>query len=71
VLTVVKEQKVKPQGNNHTIELLAELDKDGMLESWILLHDADTGIVKDYGPYMLAHRELMQRYVVKYDIHPM
>lgn len=71
VVALAKEKKLKPKGNDHTIELLSALDRDGMLECWVLLHDADAGIAKDYGPYMLAHRELMQKYIVKYDIHPM
>ena len=28
-----------------------ELDKNGMLESWILLDNADDGIAKDYIAY--------------------
>lgn len=56
-----------------TIRTLQQLDNDGMLECWILMDDADAGIAQDYAAFYLqpGHRELLHRYVVKYDLHAM
>jgi tetratricopeptide (TPR) repeat protein len=62
--------KVPPEKMDGTWRTLAELDKDGMLECWILLDHADQGIAQDYVAYRAAHRELLRAYIAKYDVHP-
>ena len=69
-LSVLKEQKVKPDKIDPTWKGLLQLDKDGMLECWILLDDPDQGIAQDYLAYRAAHREMMHAYIAKYDVHP-
>jgi len=54
-----------------TLKTLAELEKDGMLECWILLDNPDQGVAQDYVAYRAEHRELMHKYIEKYDVHPM
>jgi hypothetical protein len=46
------------------------LEKDNMLECWILLDDPDQGVAQDYIAYRAAHRDLLIAYVEKYDLHP-
>jgi hypothetical protein len=48
---------------------LIALDKDGMLECWILLSHADQGIAQDYAAYRATHRELLHAYMDKYLVH--
>jgi tetratricopeptide (TPR) repeat protein len=62
--------KVKPDKMDVTWRTLAELDKDGMLECWILLDRPDQGIAQDYVAYRAAHRDLLHAYIAKYDVHP-
>jgi tetratricopeptide (TPR) repeat protein len=45
---------------------LAQLDKDGMIEAYVLLSAPDEGISKDYAGYRAEHRELLQSYLRKY-----
>jgi hypothetical protein len=70
VLDVVKEQKIPDKQLDPTLRSLAALEKDGMLECWILLDHADQGIAQDYGAYRASHRELLHAYIAKYDVHP-
>lgn len=70
VLEVVKEQKVADSKLDATLKSLKALDKDGMLECWILLDDPDQGIAQDYVAYRAAHRDLLRAYIAKYDVHP-
>jgi tetratricopeptide (TPR) repeat protein len=69
VIAVVKEQKIPEDKLDATMKSLIALDKDGMLECWILLNGADRGIVEDYAAYRTTHRELLHAYVDKYVIH--
>jgi tetratricopeptide (TPR) repeat protein len=71
VLAVVKEQKIKPDKLDTTLKMLIELDKNGMLECWILLDDPDQGIAQDYVAYRKDHRELLAKYIAQYDVHAM
>jgi tetratricopeptide (TPR) repeat protein len=70
VLDVVKEQKIPDKKLDATLKSLIALDKDGMLECWILLDHPDQGIAQDYATYRAAHRELLHAYIAKYDVHP-
>jgi tetratricopeptide (TPR) repeat protein len=69
VIAVVKEQKIPEDKLDATLKSLIALDKDGMLECWILLNGADRGIVEDYAAYRATHRELLHAYIDKYVIH--
>ncbi len=50
-LDVVKNQKIPNDKLDPTLKSLVALDKDGMLECWILLNGADAGVAKDYAAY--------------------
>lgn len=69
VIAVVKEQKISNDKLDVTLKSLIALDKDGMLECWILLNHADQGIAQDYVAYRATHRELLRAYMDKYVIH--
>jgi len=45
------------------------LDKDGMLECWILLNGGDVGTAQDYAAYRATHRELLHACMDKYIGH--
>lgn len=70
VLDMVKEQKIPDKKLDPTLKALVALDKDGMLECWILLDHPDQGIAQDYVTYRAAHRDLLHAYIAKYDVHP-
>jgi len=69
VIAVVKEQKIPEDKLDPTMKSLIALDRDGMLECWILLNGADRGIVEDYAAYRTTHRALLHAYIDKYVIH--
>jgi tetratricopeptide (TPR) repeat protein len=69
VLSVVKEQKIPESKLDATLKSLIALDKDSMLECWILLSGADQGIAQDYVAYRATHRPLLHAYIEKYVIH--
>jgi tetratricopeptide (TPR) repeat protein len=69
VISVVKEQKIADDKLDPTLKSLIALDKDGMLECWILLSHADQGIAQDYAAYRATHRELLHEYMDKYVVH--
>jgi tetratricopeptide (TPR) repeat protein len=67
----LREQKIPEKKLSASTKLLLELQKNGMVECWILLDDADEGIAKDYAAYRKDHRDLMAKYVAQYDVHKM
>ena len=69
VIAVVKEQNIPEDKLDPTLKSLLALEKDGMLECWILLNGADQGIVQDYAAYRATHRGLLHAYLDKYVIH--
>jgi tetratricopeptide (TPR) repeat protein len=69
VISVVKDQKIADDKLDPTLKSLIALDKDGMLECWILLSHADQGIAQDYAAYRATHRELLHAYMDKYVVH--
>jgi tetratricopeptide (TPR) repeat protein len=71
MLAVAKEQKISEKKLSTSTRLLMELDRNGMLESWILLDHADQGIAQDYVAYRKDHRDLMAKYIAQYDVHAM
>jgi tetratricopeptide (TPR) repeat protein len=66
-LTVDGESKSKHPDPN--LLALRKLSDAGLLESWILLDDADDGIAQDYAKYRDAHRDKLTQYIREYWIH--
>lgn len=57
---------LKPKKLNAQISVLEQLDKDGLLEAFILMALPDQGIAQDHAAYLRAHRDKLRQYVVKY-----
>ena len=70
VLTMVKSGKIKESQYTPTIRTLIALDKDNMLECWLLLDNPDRGVAQDYVAYRKTHRDLLRAYIEKYELHP-
>ncbi len=49
-----------------SLKKLLEIDKDGMIDCWIVLNAADAGIRADYPAYHKDHRELLAAYIDRY-----
>lgn len=60
------QQEKNPQGTDRSLQLLAKLEKEGLLESFILLALPDEGIAQDYLEYRRTHLEDLRRYVKQY-----
>jgi tetratricopeptide (TPR) repeat protein len=71
VVTMAKEQKIPESKLDTSLKLVIELDKKGMLESYILLDDPDQGVAQDYVAYRKDHRAVMEKYMAEYDVHVM
>ena len=66
-LKVFSEDKAKKAQNaDPSLTLLAKLDKEGLLESFILLALPDAGIAQDYPAYRRTNIEDLRRYVKQY-----
>ena len=66
-LKVLAEQKnVDPQSMDPSLQNLARLDKQGLLESFILLALPDEGIAQDFAQYRKENVDKLRRYVVEY-----
>jgi tetratricopeptide (TPR) repeat protein len=59
-------QSKNPQTSDPSLKLLAKLEKEGLLESYILLALPDEGIAQDYPGYRREHLEDLRRYVKQY-----
>jgi tetratricopeptide (TPR) repeat protein len=70
LLVSIREQKVPESKYDATVRSLMALEKDGMLECWILLDNPDQGVAQDYAAFRAQHRDLLKAYVEKYDLHP-
>jgi tetratricopeptide (TPR) repeat protein len=68
VISTAKSLKDKPKNLNSQITMLMNLDRDGLLESYILLAIPDNGIAQDHSAYLKQNREKLRQYVVKYVI---
>ena len=60
------QQAKTPQSTDPSLQLLAKLEKEGLLESFILLALPDEGIAQDYPAYRREHLEDLRRYVKQY-----
>lgn len=56
------------QEGDASLQVLKKLDKEGLLEAFILLALPDEGIVQDFGPYRKTNIENLRRYVKQYVI---
>lgn len=67
VVSLAKTLKAKTL--NPQIAMIEKLDKDGLLESFILLSYGDAEIHRDHRGYLSANREKMRKYVLNYVIN--
>jgi hypothetical protein len=49
-----------------SLQNLAKLEQEGLLEAYILLAIPDEGISRDFGAYRQDHTDKLRRYVVEY-----
>lgn len=66
VVTMAKTLKAKKL--NPQIEMIEKLDKDGVLEAYILMSYGNAEIHRDHRAYLAANRDKMRLYVTKYVI---
>lgn len=66
-IRALDEKKVKnPRSVDQSLQTLIKLDKEGLLEAFILLALPDEGIAKDFVAYRRANVENLRRYVKLY-----
>jgi tetratricopeptide (TPR) repeat protein len=66
-LKVLGEQKgAKPEQIDPSLEVIRKLDKEGLLEAYILLAMPDEGIAQDFASYRKSNVENLRRYVKQY-----
>ena len=66
-IKILEEKKIKdPNSIDKSLQLIIKLDKEGLLESFILLAMPDEGIVQDFVPYRRTNVENLRRYVKDY-----
>lgn len=68
VVKMANELKGKTKTLNPQIETLIKLDRDGLLEAFILMAMPDQGIALDHPAYLRQNRDKLRQYVVKYVI---
>jgi tetratricopeptide (TPR) repeat protein len=59
----LKAKKLNPQ-----IAILEKLDKEGLLEAYVLMATPDSGIARDHPEYLRTNRSKLRQYVVNYVI---
>ena len=65
-LEAVQNQKVDPKNEDPSIKVLRKLNKEGLLEPFILLALPDDGIAADFAAYRKTNVEALRRYVKLY-----
>ena len=65
-LEALKNQKLDPKNIDPSLQILQKLDKEGLLESFVLLALPDAGIAQDFPDYRKANLEKLRRYVKDY-----
>jgi len=66
-LKVLGEQKGgKPEDVDPSLQVIRKLDKEGLLEAYILLAMPDAGIANDFAAYRKTNVENLRRYVTDY-----
>src|SRR5262249_55434996 len=66
VVTMAK--SLKPKVLNDQIAMIEKLDKDGVLEAYILLAMPDQDIAPEHHEYLVKNRDKLRLYVTKYVI---
>lgn len=59
---------LKPKSLNPEIALIEKMDKDEVLEAYILMAIPDRSIASEHAAYVRSNREKLRQYVVKYVI---
>jgi hypothetical protein len=65
-LEVVQNQKIDPKNEDASLQILRKLNKEGLLEAFILLAIPDEGIANDFPAYRKSNVEDLRRYVKLY-----
>ena len=65
-LEAVQNQKIDPKNEDPSLSVLRKLNKDGLLEAFILLALPDQGIANDFPAYRKTNLEDLRRYVKLY-----
>ena len=65
-LEALKNQKLDPKNVDASLQTLQKLDKEGLLECFVLLALPDAGIAQDFADYRKANLEKLRRYVKDY-----
>lgn len=68
VINVAKEMSGKNKKIDPQVKTLMDLEKDGLLEAFILMALPDKGIAQDHAAYLRQNRDKLRQYVVKYVI---
>ena len=66
LLLMFDESKPGTDAKNESFRNVAALQKDGMLEAYVLLSAPDEGIAQDYPAYRDGHRDVLHAYIEKY-----
>lgn len=65
-LDTLKNQKLDPKNLDPSLQVLQKLEKEGLLEPFVLLALPDAGIAQDFPDYRRANLEKLRRYVKDY-----
>lgn len=65
-LEAVQNQKIEPKDEDPSLQVLRKLNKEGLLEPFILLALPDAGIANDFPAYRKTNVEDLRRYVKLY-----
>ena len=65
-LEAVQNQKIDPKNEDASLQILRKLNKDGLLEAFILLALPDQGIANDFPAYRRTNVDDLRRYVKLY-----
>jgi tetratricopeptide (TPR) repeat protein len=65
-IETLKNQKIDPKNVDPSLQVLQKLEKEGLLESFVLLALPDAGIAQDFQDYRRANLEKLRRYVKDY-----
>jgi hypothetical protein len=61
-------RSLKPKTLNSQIAMIDKLDREGLLEAYILMAIPDRGIAQDHPGYLRANRDKLRLYVLRYVI---
>ena len=65
-LEALKNQKIDPKNVDRSLQTLQKLEKEGLLECFVLLALPDAGIAQDFPDYRKTNLEKLRRYVNNY-----